>query len=74
MSLIPGSRKSLEEGIATHSSILAWRIPWTQESGGLQSMGSRVEHDSMHAPSLPGLETAYWISVVILGALDLQGC
>ena len=35
MSLIPGSRKSLEEGIATHSSILAWRIPWTQESGGL---------------------------------------
>ena len=28
----------LEEGIATHSSILAWRIPWTEESGGLQSM------------------------------------
>ena len=35
----------LEEGIATHSSILAWRIPWTEESGGLQSMGSqRVGH------------------------------
>ena len=34
----------LEKGIATHSSILAWRIPWTEESGGLQSMGSqRVE-------------------------------
>ena len=29
----------LEEGMATHSSILAWRIPWTEESGGLQSMG-----------------------------------
>ena len=29
----------LEEGMATHSSILAWRIPWTQETGGLQSMG-----------------------------------
>ena len=29
----------LEKGIATHSSILAWRIPWTEESGGLQSMG-----------------------------------
>jgi len=29
----------LEEGMATHSSILAWRIPWTEESGGLQSIG-----------------------------------
>ena len=36
---IPGSRRSPEEGMATHSSILAWRIPWTEESGGLQSMG-----------------------------------
>ena len=37
---------SLEEGMATHSSILAWRIPWTEEPGGLQSMGSqRVRHD-----------------------------
>ena len=35
----------LEECLATHSSILAWRIPWTEESGGLQSMGSqRVGH------------------------------
>ena len=31
----------LEKGMATHSSILAWRIPWTEERGGLQSMGSR---------------------------------
>ena len=29
----------LEEGVATHSSILAWRIPWTEEPGGLQSVG-----------------------------------
>ena len=37
----------LEEGMATHSSIFAWRIPWTEESGGLQSMGSqRVRHDA----------------------------
>ena len=36
---IPGSRRSLGEGIATHSSILAWKIPWTEELGGLQSMG-----------------------------------
>ena len=37
---------SLEKGMATHSSILAWRIPWTEEPGRLQSMGSkRVRHD-----------------------------
>ena len=36
----------LEEGMEMHSSILAWRIPWTEESGGLQSTGSqRVVHD-----------------------------
>ena len=36
----------LEEGMATHSSILAWRIPWTEEPGGLQSIGSqRVGRD-----------------------------
>ena len=36
----------LEKGIATHSSILAWRIPWTEEPGGLQSTGSqRGEYD-----------------------------
>ena len=36
----------LEEDMETHSSILAWRIPWTEEPSGLQSMGSqRVEHD-----------------------------
>ena len=36
----------LEKGMATHSSILAWRIPWTEEPSGLQSIGSqRVGHD-----------------------------
>ena len=36
----------LEKAMATHSSILAWRIPWTEEPGGLQSMGlPRVRHD-----------------------------
>ena len=35
-----------EEGMATRSSILIWRVPWTEEPGGLQSMGSqRVRHD-----------------------------
>jgi len=41
-----GWEDALEKGKATHSSILAWRIPWTEEPDGLQSMGSqRVRHD-----------------------------
>ena len=41
-----GGEDPLEEGMATHSSALAWRIPWTEEPGGLQSTGSqRVVHD-----------------------------
>jgi len=36
-----GPEDPLEEGMATHSSILAWRIPWTEEHGGLQSMGGK---------------------------------
>ena len=44
--LILARGRSLEEGMATHSSIFAWRIPWTEEPGGLQSIGSqRVRHD-----------------------------
>ena len=40
-----GWEDPLEKGLSTHSSILAWRIPWTEEAGGLQSMGSqRVGH------------------------------
>ena len=41
-----GWEDPLEEEMAIHSSILAWRIPWTEKSGGLQSTGSqRVRHD-----------------------------
>ena len=41
-----GQEDPLEKGMATHSSILAWRIPWTEEPGGLQSIGlQRVGHD-----------------------------
>ena len=41
-----GQEDPLEEGMATHSSVLAWRIPWTEEPGGLQSMGSQTAgHD-----------------------------
>ena len=44
--MIPGLGRSLEKGMATHSTILAWRIPWTEEPGWLQSMGSqRVRRD-----------------------------
>ena len=41
-----GRKDPLEEKMATHSSVLAWRIPWTEKSGGLQPMGlHRVGHD-----------------------------
>ena len=51
---IPEGERSLEEDMAAHSSILAWRIPWTEEPGGLQSTGSQesdtpevmLSHDS----------------------------
>ena len=46
MGSIPGLVKSLEEGMATHSSTLAWKIPWTEEPGGLWIIGShKVGHD-----------------------------
>ena len=42
-----GQEDPLDKEMATHSSTLAWEIPWTEEPGGLQSMGSqRVRHDS----------------------------
>ena len=40
---LPGREDYLEESVATHSSILAWRIPWTEEPGKLQSMGSKSQ-------------------------------
>ena len=44
--LIPGQEDPLGKGMATHSSILAWRIPLSEEPGGLQSMGlKRIRHD-----------------------------
>ena len=44
--LIPGLEDPLEKEMAAHSSVLAWRIPCTEEPGGIQSMGSqRVGHD-----------------------------
>ena len=47
-SSIPGLRDPLEKGMAIHSNILAWKIPETEEPGGLQSMGSQIAgHDSV---------------------------
>ena len=44
--LMPGLGKSPGKGMATHSSVLAWRIPWTEEAGWLQSVGSlRIGHE-----------------------------
>ena len=52
MGSIPGSGRSPAVGNGTPASILAWKIPWTEEPGGLQSMGSaRVGHDSAHVHS-----------------------
>ena len=50
----PGQEDPLEKEIATHSSILAWRIPWTEEPGRRQSMGlERVGLDLVTKPLLP---------------------
>ena len=51
-----GWKDPLEKEMATHSSTLAWEIPWTAEPGGLQSMGlQRVGHDWTHYLVVPGL-------------------
>ena len=47
-----GQEDTLEEGMATHSSILAWRIPWTEEPGGLQSLRSRKSRTQLEWPSM----------------------
>ena len=61
-----GREDPLEEDMATHSSILAWRIPWTEEPGGLQSIGLLgVRHDYsnyMHACMPVCLSLTYYVS------------
>ena len=65
--LVPELGRSLEEGMATHSSILAWRIPWTEEPGRLQPIGShRVRHDwsdlaRIHHIILKGKGQIHWV-------------
>ena len=56
-----GQKDPLEEEMATHFSILAWRIPWTEEPGGLQSMGSQkvgqLSHFTFTFSNLPAVMT-----------------
>ena len=55
-----GGEDPLEEEMATHSSILAWRIPWTEEPGGLQSMGwQRVRYDLVTIPASNPLKNLF---------------
>ena len=63
-----GQENPLEKGMATHSSILAWRIPWTEEPGSLQSMGlQRVRHDCRPTVyTLPSLLLLVRLSCVYL--------
>ena len=64
-----GQEDPLEEGVATHSSILAWRIPWTEEFGGLQYVGlQRVRHDLVTNTLLRPLLvlTVYWTFLVLM--------
>ena len=64
LDLIPGWEDPLEKGKAAHSSILAWRIPWTEEPGGLQSMGSqRVRFDWVTKHSTELIKMGPWSNI-----------
>ena len=63
----------LEEEMATHSSILAWRIPWTEEPGELQPMGSQsVGHDSTRTHTHPKEHLRDWDMIGQGDAIKLQ--
>ena len=67
---IPGSGRSPGGGNGTHSSILAWKIPWTEEPGGLQSMGwqesEMTEQLSTHQSELSGeLDPLAWVIQIV---------
>ena len=63
-----GQEDPLEKEMATHSSTLAWKIPWTEERGGLQSMGSQsFGHDS-------GANTITAVHLQVLGSCTAKAC
>ena len=62
----PGSGRSPGEGMATHSSFLSWRIPWTEETGGLLSTGSQESDMTEHLTlALPWRTLSIWPTVNI---------
>ena len=64
----------LEKEMATHSSVLAWRIPGTGEPGGLPSMGShRVGHNSSDLAAVCHVEAIFWVPPFVLAPGLLQG-
>ena len=68
-----GRADPLVKEMTTHSSILAWRIPWTEEPGGLQSMGSqRVRHDWSHLAGRQACN-AYFAAVAIVQSVSCAG-
>ena len=72
--LIPGSEDPLEKEMATHSSTLAWKIPWTEEPGGLQSMGLHDWATSLSYPVNTHMtDMVQWKPLVFLAILEGQG-
>ena len=64
MGSIPGLGRSPRKEMATHPSILAWEIPWTEESGRLQSMGSQKSQTGLRdytAATTPGWGSSVWV-------------
>ena len=72
MSSITGSAESLEKEMATHSSILAWRIPWTEESDGLWSMGPWLQLDMTEAQygTVPAAAKSLQSCLTLCDAID----
>ena len=83
--LFLGQENPLEDGVAMHSSILAWKIPWTEDPGGLQSMGSdtterlTLSFFSIHGPltlslvlATPSLELSFLIRKTELGKIGIM--
>ena len=75
LGLIFGLGKSLEKGMAIHSSFLAWKIPWTEELGRLQSIGSlRVGHDWAANTFTFSLFTVGYNVVLVSGVQQSESC
>ena len=69
--LIPGSGRSPEKAMETHSSVLAWEIPQTEEPGGLQSIGSQRVRLNIHELKVKGHVEVVGQPFLLTSALDL---